>query len=100
MKVILEPRQGGKTTRLIEWSSRASGRLLVCPNLREASRVFHEALRLKRAITFPITADEFFRGEFNARAFRELGVDNLDMVLEGISPLTISVVSITREDDE
>ena len=71
MKVILRPRQSGRTKELIRLCAEAEARgevsYIICNSQEEASRIYQEAEELNLVIAFPITTTEFIERRYSAR---------------------------------
>ena len=67
MKIILKPRQTGKTTELIKLASKDRYKLIVCMNRLDVERIWKLAQRLKedniiqKLPLHPITYQEFLK---------------------------------------
>jgi hypothetical protein len=99
MQLDVRPRQAGKTTDAIK---RAAERWLyiVVINKQEQRRVFEEAKRMGLDIPFPITFEEFTRGQFG-RGIRGFIIDNLDMcLLQAARAIPIEVVTWSEQGGE
>jgi hypothetical protein len=95
MKVIATKRRKGKTIKTIEYAAKDGG-YIVCKDQQEASRVFHFAKELGLDINFPLTFDEFLDKQFYARGIKSLYIDNLDLLIQYMSPhVPIKLVTLT-----
>lgn len=80
MKVIRGPRQSGKTNELIKLAS-ANRAYMVVFSYAEAQRVARLALEMKTPISFPITYEEFAKGEFYGKGIAGFVVDDVEDLL-------------------
>ena len=80
-EMIVRDRQAGKTTDLIRLAAENFA-YIVCPNQRQATQIARQAKGMGLDIPFPLTADEFVRGEFYGRGIRGFLFDNLDQIMQ------------------
>lgn len=103
MKVILRPRQTGRTQELIRMCSEAEKRgevsYLVCSSQEEASRIYQEAEKLKLAIAFPITYYEFIKGQYAGRNIENFYFDNADRFLQSLTRVHIRAVTMALDEE-
>jgi len=94
MKVIVKPRQGGKTYDLVMRAKNHNG-YIVCHSLSEGKRIAGIARDLGIYINHPITYDEFLKGHYGpfCKCFH---IDNVDMLLNSVSRLPIETVTLTN----
>ena len=71
MDLIIEARQHGKTTRLIDTSTE-TGAYIVCHSKAEADRVYSVAQRMHKSIPHPISASEFLQGQYHSKGVKSL----------------------------
>lgn len=104
MKVIAGGRQSGRTTKLIHLCAEAekNGEVayIVCHSSHEAYRIARRARVLGyEGFPFPVSYDEFLRSQgftFTTKYF----IDNVEMLLQRLTPLTIGAISVTIEDEQ
>ena len=83
MNIVIGERCSGKTTRLIERSAKEGIYILVA-NKEMARCIVDQAKEMGLEIPFPVTLDEYLRGnKFQGSSIRRDGllIDDLDMVL-------------------
>lgn len=80
-EMIVRDRQAGKTTDLIRLAAENFA-YIVCPNRQQATQIARQARGLGLNIPFPLTADEFVRGEFYGLGIRGFLFDNLDQIMQ------------------
>ena len=83
MNVVIGKRCSGKTTRLIERSAKEGIYILVATK-NMARCIADQAKKMGLEIPFPVTLDEYLRGnKFQGSSIRRDGllIDDLDMVL-------------------
>lgn len=84
MNIVIGERCSGKTTRLIERSAK-EGRYILVANKAMARCIADQAKEMGLDIPFPVTLDEYLRGnKFQGSSIRRDGllIDDLDMVLD------------------
>jgi len=91
MKIVVSSRGMGKTTLCI-LESAASGAHIVCANHAEAYRIAEQAKEMGKEIPFPLTYDEFIRGEYSGKGVRGLLIDNADRLLQYMAKVPIQTV--------
>lgn len=98
-ELIIAGRQLGKTTRCIELAAENLAHI-VCPNRKDVRRIDRKAKEMGKDIPFPLTADEFFRGQLYGRGNTAFVVDDIDRILRmyaGMVP--IIGMSLTGESE-
>lgn len=80
MKLIIRGRCRGKTTEAVRLAAE-SGAYIVCGDRRRATQVFRDAHDAGIDINFPLTAREFFSGEFRGKGIQGFIFDDLDKIL-------------------
>lgn len=86
MNIVIGERCSGKTTRLIERSAKDQLYILTSTKPR-ARAIFDNAIRMGLDIPYPITVEEYLRGDkFRGSSIRRDGIliDDLDDVLRVI----------------
>ena len=98
MKVILRPRQSGRTKELIRLCAEAEARgevsYIICNSQEEASRIYQEAEELNLVIAFPITTTEFIERRYSARNIKNFYFDNVDHFLQAMTNVPIRAVTM------
>ncbi len=74
-------RQYGKTTEMIRTAAETNS-YIVCPHRQQVLYVQRLAEKLGVNIPFPITWDEFQRGQFSPMGVRGFVIDDLDQCIE------------------
>jgi hypothetical protein len=97
-EIIARPRMGVKTTELIRRSAE-TGAYIVCTDTRRAGQVARQAKELGLDIPFPLTV-----GEWQERAYYPPGTpglmfDDLDRILQLLSPVPVLAVTWTESAD-
>jgi NAD-dependent SIR2 family protein deacetylase len=104
MKVILRPRQTGRTEELIRLCAEAEERgevsYIVCSNHTEAYRIAEVAKELKLMIGFPLTVHEFLDNQYAARNVNNLFIDNADQLLQAIAQVPIRAITVEQESEK
>jgi predicted transport protein len=95
MEKIIMKRGYGKTFQLIKKSA-LTGDYIVCQNQSEASRIQSEALKLKLNIPFPITYDEFNKGQYAGHNISGFLIDNIEIFLQQLTNVPINAVSLNQ----
>ena len=80
MKLTIKPRRSGRTNNLIRRAA-MEGQTIVCVHKDEATRIFHKARDMGLRVPFPITYNEFTKGEFHPPGISGFLIDNMDMLL-------------------
>lgn len=99
MKKIILERGQGKTYQLIKESA-LTGDYIVCTNQREASHIQGEAKKMKVKIPFPITYSEFFTGSYYPKGIKGFLIDNVELLLEYLSPVPVNAITITAKEED
>ena len=94
MVVIKGPRQSGKTDELIKLAA-ARRAYLVVSSYREAQRCQERAKSLGLSLYFPLTYEEFTKGDFYGKGLNGLLVDDVENLLRymarGVEVLAYSI---------
>ncbi len=100
MKLIIKPRQSGKTSELIRMSEETNAYILT-PNRVMAEYVSIMAKQQGYNILFPITLDEYMRSRLKGSHVTHILIDNADMVLQQIfNEATIDAITMSSEEPE
>lgn len=98
MKVILKPRQSGKTTEIIKEAAKDFS-YIVCEDPDRCQKISAMAKGLDLDIPFPITYREFIDGRFYGNGVRGFVIDNTDSLLRQIARgVSIGAISITQDE--
>ncbi len=101
MKVITSPRQGGKTTKLIEMATEmeANGAVvyIVTPTRKDASHVYKHAERMGINLRQPITFDDLRTGL--GKWVTHLLIDDLDRYIQSLTSVRIAAVTLNEDED-
>ena len=95
MKLDNQPRQSGKTTRLVLWAMKSPQRLIVVHNLRERMRLIKAHPPLQNQI---MSMGEYLglsRMELNR--FESVSIDNIEVWINSMSPLPIKTITASIE---
>lgn len=95
MKIICRPSGSGKTSELIKQCAKKGG-YIVCFNIEEADRVYEISNSMNVTIPFPITFEEFIRGQFFSSGVKMVYIDNIDLCLQTISKVPIDTITVTN----
>ena len=98
MTIVIRKRRFGKTTELIKKAAETKG-YIVCINLNECSRVFAVSKEMGLDINFPISFDEFLSKKYHGQGIKNFLIDNADMLLQELSSVPISCISMTYSSD-
>jgi len=94
VKILFEKPGSGKTTKLIEISSK-KWFYIVCHSIQEANRIADEAERLGKKIPLPITFHEFLGNSYYSQGIKGFLIDNVDMMIQGMSIVPIHAITLT-----
>ena len=94
MKIILGVRGSGKTTRLIQESSK-TGYYIITRNKNSASWIFEQSTKMKLEIPFPLTYQEFFDKQYYGKRIDGFLIDELESFLMYVSKVPIRTVTLT-----
>lgn len=98
MKLIIKPRQSGKTSELIRMSEETNAYILTL-NRGMAEYVSKMAAQQGYNILFPITLDEYMRSRLKGSHVTHILIDNADMVLQHIfSEATIDAITMSEQE--
>ena len=97
MKVIVRPRQSGKTMELIKQASE-SGAYIVTFSMAAADCIFRTAKESGYKIHLPITFRELFSHHYGRYCEGGWLIDNLDICLQGMTPYEIHTVTFTENE--
>lgn len=98
MKIIYKERKKGKTTELIKLSAEHHN-YIVCHSISEVYRINDEARKMGLNIPFPITYDEFIKGKYYGKGVKGFLIDNAEMLLQYITKVPITAITINRNDN-
>jgi hypothetical protein len=98
MRLIVSPRQGGKTSKMIEWLNGDPYRLLITFSVQEADRIAQTFnVERFRVLSF----DEYMRGLSKGKIrMREVSIDNADMVMQSLFSEEIKNVTFTKNEKQ
>lgn len=94
MDIIITARRAGKTSNLIVRSNQ-SGAYIVCFNQDECARIAEQAKEMNLTIPFPITYNEFLKGQYYARGIKGFLIDNVDALLQQQTTVNIEAITLT-----
>jgi len=98
-EVVTAPRQTGKTTQAIKKAAESFG-YIVCHSSDECQRIANEAQRLKLIIPFPITFDEFLKGQFYSKGIKCFIIDEVDLLLSRFAKgIPIAMITISQREE-
>lgn len=98
MKTIIKPHYAGKTWDVIELA-REDFSYIVCTNRQEVARVWKIIREKEYNLPQPITFQEFLSGQFYSPGIKSFVIDNIDLCIQSISPVSIKAVTITGHED-
>ncbi len=75
--LIVGGRGSGKTTKCIQLAAENHA-YIICRSYEESGRIYRYATELNLDIPFPISYDEFIRGEFCSRGIKSFIIDDVD----------------------
>ena len=100
MKLIIKPRQSGKTSELIRMSEEANAYIITL-NRGMAEYVSKMAKAQGHNIPHPIALNDYMRTGFKDSNVKHILIDNADMVLQHIfSEATIDAITMSSEEPE
>ena len=94
MNIIITKRGGGKTTLLIDESSRTQA-TIVCCNMREAQKVQELAEKMGCTIPTPITYSSFKLESYRGSDITGFLIDNADMFVQSFTTIPVKSISIS-----
>lgn len=94
MKIILSPRQFGKTTRILIKANNYNG-YIVCHNHDEIKRISRQAKKMKLKINFPMTFDEFIKKQYYGKGVKKFHIDNAEILLQMLTEVPIETITLT-----
>lgn len=97
MKIIESGKGAGKTFALLEMAKNYNG-YIVCPNIKQANFVHDLATKNGYNINFPITAEEFFGGNFYGKGVKKFYIDNIDTILHDCTG-GVPIVAVTSTNE-
>lgn len=97
-KWIIGKRHTGKTTRLISMADKCRG-YIVCHSRDEAKRIADEARRMGASINFPMTYNEFVKGEYYGIGVDTLYIDNVEMLLRYLCIHRVKLGAVTINEE-
>lgn len=98
MRLIVKPRQSGKTSELIRMSEETNAYILTL-NRGMAEYVSKMAEQQGYNILFPITLDEYMRSRLKGSHVTHILIDNADMILQHIfSEATIDAITMSEQE--
>lgn len=97
MKILYSPRQGGKTTRMVEWLREEQSRMLVTFSDKEARRLVELYPDLVNRI---VTWREYVERRSFAwnKHPSKIAIDNADIILQMLCRDEIDVITISNEE--
>lgn len=96
MKVICQPRQSGKTTKLIEMCAQSKWCYIVVANRTRAKYVADLAKKMNVTIPFPITLDEGLNDGFKGTFIESILIDDADDLLQSLFyRVEVKAISVT-----
>ena len=93
MKVIYQPRQAGKTTRIIKWLEAHEGRILLVHSYEMKEMLNKKYPHLVGRILTIMDRDRL-RGR---KDIKEIGVDDAEYCLDRILPFPLVAITINKE---
>lgn len=99
MQIVLKPSSSGKTTDLIKLCAESTQGYIVCPLRKDCDRVFAQAKEMGLKIPFPLSWDEFIKGQYYPSGIGQVFIDDLDRCIALSSMVKIAAVSM-NEDSE
>lgn len=90
METILKKRGEGKTFDLIKISAE-TGEYIVC---RNPYFVANEARKIGVSIPFPLTYDEFLRGQYYGKGVIGLLIDDVDELVNRIANVPVNAITL------
>lgn len=92
MQVLINPRQSGKTTRILRMAEQEHA-YIVCFNHEEAQRLWRIAREQKIRIPQPITWDEFRNGRYRGLGIKGFMIDNLDHCIQSMTTVEVKAAT-------
>lgn len=106
MKVIVRPRQAGKTTELVEWVKQGEAtnsypfwtRIILCPTVDMAQRLRHGVNEYGLDYTQVFSFGEWQRAR-KGRLPVEVAIDNLDLIIADALGHPAALATVTEEEE-
>lgn len=90
MQIIYQPRQSGKTTKMIEWLKESKKNLLLVPHLVRKAQLVEENPKLKNQI---MTLHEYLPSP--SAAYKKVSVDDAELVLQSLLKHRIEYITMS-----
>lgn len=104
MRLLHDKPNEGKTTKLILIAHALPGTYVVVPERRDATRLFHYAIKMGTPIPFPITYEDYLFGRFSTRGIQGFVFDDVDRFLaqasRGVNMVAASWTTDLPPDEE
>lgn len=96
MKVIVKPRQAGKTEELLELAVEHFA-YIVCPTMSQVQYLWDRArdAGITSKMPMPISFDEFVSGRYRAGGIKAFIIDDLDLCIQQMTRVPVIAVSLT-----
>lgn len=92
MEIIYDGRGMGKTIKLLEMANNYNG-YIVSNNPLDLAKM---AKSKNYTINFPLSYDEFVTKKYYAKGVKRIYIDNVDLLLEYMSSVQISAITLTN----
>lgn len=94
MKVVMLPRQGGKTTQMLQLAQETFS-YIVCPTMADVERLWALAREMELNIPQPISWVEFTSGRYRPAGIKGFLIDDVDRCLQGMTRVDIKAITLT-----
>ncbi|MCV7174785.1 hypothetical protein [Mycolicibacterium sphagni] len=98
MEVVVLPRQGGKTTKLLAFAAERFA-YIVCPTKARASQLWEEIQRQGLDVPQPITWDAFVHARYVGRGIKSFAIDDVDLCIQSMTRFDIVGVTLSGNPD-
>ena len=92
--------QMGKTYELIKKANNYNG-YIVTMHKHACDNIMRLAEKHNFKINFPLTIDEFIRGEFYSQGVKKIYFDNADLILQSLANnrnVSVEAITLTKKD--
>lgn len=89
----------GKTDELIKLSAKNGG-YIVCRSMTLSEGILYRAKQLGLRIPMPITYEEFINKRYLGRGIKSFLIDDVDVLLQYMTKVTISAITLTENEVE
>ena len=96
MKIEFAPMAFGKTAEMILLSAKRRAPI-VCLCERERENILETSELLRTFVPMPITFHEFMNKTYEGHSYKEVIIDNADMLLQSLTSCKVIAITVTDE---